>query len=104
MGIPAQYGITGIPQLPLNGGLPSLGIGNLASLGGSGWLPGDRYSDTEQITENLTKVYRKHTLKAGGEFQYIYFPWLAPPASKGVFSFSGSYTSVPFQTDNSTGR
>jgi hypothetical protein len=104
MGIPAQFGITGVPQLPLNGGLPYLGIGTLSGLGGAGWLPGNRYSDTEQMTENLTKVYRKHTIKAGGEFQYIYFPWIAPPASKGNFYWDGNYTSVPLQADGSTGR
>lgn len=113
MGIPAQFGIQGVPQLPLNGGLPYLGIGTLSGLGGSGWLPGNRFSDTEQMTENLTKVYGKHTFKGGAEFQYIYFPWLAPPASKGTFYFDGNYTSMPLmQTaggpanglDGTTGR
>lgn len=104
LGIPAQFGIAGVPQLPLNGGLPYLGIGGLSGLGGSGWLPGDRFSDTEQMTENLTKVYKKHTLKGGAEFQYIYFPWIAPPASKGNFYFDGNYTSIPTQGDGSTGR
>ena len=104
MGIPAQYGITGVPQLPLNGGLPYLGIGGMSNLGGSGWLPGNRFSDTEQMTENLTKVYHKHTFKAGAEFQYVYFPWLAPPASKGNFYFDGNYSSIPLQADSSTGR
>ena len=104
MGIPAQYGITGVPQVPLNGGLPYLGIGLLSGLGGAGWLPGNRFSDTEQMTENLTKVYKKHTLKGGAEFQYIYFPWIAPPASKGTFYWDGNYTSIPTQADGSTGR
>ncbi len=104
MGIPAQFGITGVPQLPLNGGLPYLGIGTLSGLGGAGWLPGNRFSDTEQMTENLTKVYKKHTLKGGAEFQYIYFPWIAPPASKGTFYWDGNYTSIPQQADGLTGR
>lgn len=104
MGIPEQYGIQGVPQIPLNGGLPTLGVGTLSELGGAGWLPGNRFSDTEQMTENLTKIYKKHTFKGGAEFQYIYFPWLAPPASKGSFSFDGNYTSIPFQADSTTGR
>lgn len=113
MGIPAQYGIQGVPQLPLNGGLPYLGIGTLSGLGGAGWLPGNRFSDTEQMTENLTKIYKKHTFKGGAEFQYIYFPWIAPPASKGEFYFDGNYTSMPLEmtakgaangVDGTTGR
>jgi hypothetical protein len=102
-GIPAQFGIQGVPQLPLNGGLPYLGLGNLHNLGGSGWLPGDRYSDTTQLTENLTKVYKSHSFKGGVEYQYLYFPWLAPPASKGSFDFDGRYASIPNQTDNLAG-
>lgn len=101
MGIPAQFGITGIPQLPLNGGLPYLGIGTLSGLGGAGWLPGNRFSNTEQMTENLTKIYGKHTFKGGAEFQYIYFPWIAPPASKGEFYFDGNYTSMPLESSSS---
>jgi hypothetical protein len=98
-GVPAQFGIPGIPQFPGNGGLPYLSIGNLNHLGASGWLPGDRYSDTTQLTENLTKVYKSHSFKGGVEFQYLYFPWLAPPASKGAFDFDGRYASIPNQTD-----
>lgn len=104
LGIPAQFGIQGIPQFAGNGGLPYLGIGNLNNLGqAGGYLPGDRQSDTTQLTENLTKVYKSHTFKGGGEFLYTYFPWLAPPWAKGNFDFSGEYTSIPNQTDSATG-
>jgi hypothetical protein len=106
LGIPAQFGIGGIPQFAGNGGLPYLSFGSngLHNLGGSEWLPGDRYSDTTQLTENLTKVYKSHTFKGGVEFQYLYFPWLAPPESKGSFDFDGRYASIPNQTDRLTGQ
>ena len=103
LGIPAQFGIGGIPQFAGNGGLPYMSLGNVHNLGGSEWLPGDRYSDTTQLTENLTKVYKSHSFKGGVEFQYLYFPWLAPPESKGAFDFDGRYASIPNQTDNLTG-
>ena len=103
LGIPAQFGITGVPQFAGNGGLPYMSLGNVHNLGGSEWLPGDRYSDTTQLTENLTKVYKSHSFKGGMEFQYLYFPWLAPPESKGAFDFDGRYASIPNQTDNLTG-
>src|SRR5580658_989386 len=77
LGIPAQFGIGGIPQFAGNGGLPYMSFNDVHNLGGSEWLPGDRYSDTTQLTENLTKVYKSHTFKGGVEFQYLYFPWLA---------------------------
>jgi hypothetical protein len=102
--IPAQFGIQGIPQLPGNGGLPYLGIGDLSQLGSSQWLIGDRFSNTIQFTENLTKVYKTHTFKGGFESQSIYAPWLSPPYSRGAFDFNGLYTSIPNVTDGSTGR
>jgi hypothetical protein len=103
LGIPASFGIAGVPQFAGNGGLPYMSLGNVHNLGGSEWLPGDRYSDTTQLTENLTKVYKSHTFKGGVEFQYLYFPWLAPPESKGSFDFDGRYASIPNQTDNLAG-
>jgi hypothetical protein len=102
--IPAQFGIQGIPQLPGNGGLPYLGVADLSQLGSSEWLIGDRYSNTLQFTENLTKVYKTHTFKGGFEAQEISAPWLSPPYSRGAFDFNGQYTSIPNVTDGSTGR
>ena len=102
--IPAMFGIEGIPQLPGNGGLPNLGIGGLSQLGSAEWLIGDRYSNTLQFTENLTKVYKTHTFKGGFELQEISAPWLSPPYSRGAFDFNGEYTSIPNVTDSSTGR
>ncbi len=102
--IPALFGIQGIPQLPGNGGLPNLGIGGLSQLGSTEWLVGDRYSNTFQFTENLTKVYKTHTFKGGFELQNISAPWLSPPYSRGAFDFNGQYTSIPNVTDGSTGR
>ncbi len=102
--IPAEFGIAGVPQLPGNGGLPYLGIGGLSQLGSTEWLIGDRYSNTIQFSENLTKVYKNHTFKGGFQLQDIYAPWLSPPYSRGAFDFNGQYTSIPNVTDSSTGR
>jgi hypothetical protein len=102
--IPAQFGIQGIEQTAGNGGLPYLGIANLSQLGSAEWLVSDRFSNTVQFTENLTKIYRSHTFKGGFEAQEIYFPWIAPPYSRGGFDFNGEFTSIPNLTDGSTAR
>ncbi len=93
--IPAQFGIQGVPQAAGNGGLPYFGIGGLTQLGPAQWLVSDRYSNTGQLTENLTKIYKNHTFKGGFEAQVIALPWAAPPYAKGAFTFSGQYTSIP---------
>ncbi len=102
--IPGQFGIQGILQTAGNGGLPYIGIGGLSQLGSSEWLVSDRFSNTLQLTENLTKIYKSHTFKGGFEGQEIYFPWIAPPDSRGGFRFSGQYSSIPNSNDGSTGR
>jgi hypothetical protein len=102
--IPASFGIQGIPQVEGNGGLPPLNIDGLSRLGAVTWLVADRLSNTTQLTNNLTKVYKNHTFKGGVEYQYINFPWVGPPYARGNFSFNGSFTSAPALRDASTGR
>ena len=58
--IPATFGIQGIPQAPGNGGLPGFSIGGLSNLGPSDWIVSERFSNTIQLSENLTKIRRAH--------------------------------------------
>jgi hypothetical protein len=102
--VPEKYGIPGILQTKGNGGLPYFGIGGLSQLGSSGWLVSERFSNTYQLSDNITKIYGSHTFKGGFEGQRIEFPWTAPPSSRGSFSFGGNYTSSPNLADSSTGR
>jgi hypothetical protein len=103
MGIPAQFGIQGIPQLAHNGGLPFINIAGLNNLGPAGFVPGERFSETWQLTDNLTKIYGAHTFKGGIELQRLRFPWFAPAYPRGYFGFDGVYTEVPSTSGGSTG-
>ena len=94
-GIPAKFGIQGIPDAPGNGGLPTLSISGLTSLGPNGFAsPNSRQSDTIQFSENLTKTHGAHSFKGGFEYQSLQFPWLDPAWSRGGFNFGG-YTGIP---------
>jgi len=101
--IPAQYGIQGIPQIPQNGGLPTLVIGSLAQLGSNTFFPIDKLSEVIQAKENVTRIWHSHSFKAGMEYQGLHFTNGAPPDSRGQFTFNGFYTSVPTITDATTG-
>ncbi|HKW17977.1 MAG TPA: TonB-dependent receptor [Terriglobales bacterium] len=93
-GIPAKYGIQGIPQTAENGGLPTIDISGLTSLGAGAFAsPNRRGSDTIQFTENLTKIHGGHSFKGGFEYQRMHFPWIDPGWSRGEFSFGG-YTGM----------
>ena len=102
-GIPATYGIGGIPQFSENGGLPEITFGGLSTLGTNSYLPSDETSQTLQITDDFTKVYKTHSFKAGIEAQLVKNSVLQPPYSHGVFDFNGTYTDVPAQNSSTTG-
>jgi hypothetical protein len=89
-GVPAQFGIQGIPQTAENGGLPTIAISGLTNLGAGAFAsPNRRSSDTIQFTENLTKVHGGHSFKGGFEYQRLHFPWVDPAWSRGQFNFGG---------------
>jgi len=93
--VPGDYGIQGIPQTTLNGGLPAFGINGLATLGSNAFLPSDEVSSTFQLTDTVTKIWGKHTFKAGFEYQHVKFSTLQPPWSRGEFDYNGAFTDVP---------
>jgi hypothetical protein len=102
--LPGSYGILGIPQAPENGGLPAFGFnGALQTLGGNAFLPSDEVSSTFQLTDDLTKIYGKHTFKMGFEWQHVKFSTLQPPWSRGEFDFNGNYTDLPGINSGHTG-
>jgi hypothetical protein len=102
--IPGTYGIQDIPQVPKNGGLPAFAISGLSSLGSNAFLPSDEVSSTFQATDDLTKIYSKHTFKMGFEWQHVKFSTLQPPWSRGEFDQTGLFTEIPGVGAGSTGR
>jgi hypothetical protein len=102
--LPGQFGILGIPQQKENGGLPAFGVNGLQTLGGNAFLPSDEVSSTIQVTDDFTKIYGKHTFKAGFEQQHVKFSTLQPPWSRGQFNFDGTYTDIPNVGGGNTGR
>ncbi len=109
LGIPAQYGIQGIPQVAENGGLPQISISGLQTLGSNAYLPSDEVSDTLQVTDDFTKIYGQHSFKMGIEFQNVKFSTLQPAYSHGEFGYNSnsgtvSFTDIPSVGGGATGR
>jgi Carboxypeptidase regulatory-like domain/TonB dependent receptor len=101
--IPGQFGIQGVPQVPLNGGLGSIFITGLNTLGSNEYLPSAEYNSTEQFTDNLTKIQGRDTQKMGIEMQRLRFSILQPPSGRGSWTFSGAFTQVPETNEGNTG-
>jgi hypothetical protein len=102
--LPGEFGIQGVPQVPLNGGLPAFGINGLSTLGSNAFLPSDEVTSTFQLTDDVTKIYGKHTFKMGFEWQHVKFSTLQPPWSRGEYDYNGDYTEVPTVDSGNTGR
>ena len=73
-----------------------------ACFGHAGWVVSERFSNTVQFSDNLTKVYKSHTFKGGYIYQDIFFGSTQPPYARGDYSWDGRYTSVINQADNTT--
>lgn len=101
--IPGQFGIQGIPQSSLNGGLPWLSFAGLTPMGSSPWHPTWEITASFQLTENLTKISGKHTLKGGFSFQHVKNQFFQPAWSRGEWDFNGTYTEVPTTGGGNTG-
>ena len=104
VGVPAAYGIQGIPQYKDNGGLPTFTIGGMSQLGSPPYIPTYKNSNVWDLKENVTRIAGPHTVKFGFEYQNIFIPYLVPPYSRGDFTFNGDYTTIPGANLGSTGR
>src|SRR5205814_4101366 len=109
--LPGRYGILGIQQVAGNGGLPALRFGpsngqnyTMSQLGHDGWVVSERFSNTAQFSDNLTKLYKSHTFKGGYMYQHIFFGSTQPPYARGEYYWDGRYTSLINQTDGTTAR
>lgn len=103
LGLPAQYGIQGIPQIAGNGGLPTIDYSGFTSFGGRRYMPTLETTSGMEVFENLMKVFGRHELRAGFEFNHIVGDITQPGYSKGEFGFNGSYTDIVNKNSNLTG-
>lgn len=108
-GIPATYGIQGIPQVANNGGLPptsfapSSGGTILTHIGVGNFTPTLQYVYSIEGADNLTKVYRAHSFKMGVQIDDIQGNISQPPQGRGDLNFTGQYTDIPTKVSNLTG-
>ncbi len=102
-GIPAQFGIPAIPQVPFNGGLPQILPTGLSQLGSASSMPSIEASQTTQFTDDLTKIHGTHTTKMGFQFMHLKFATLQASNPRGRWNFGGNFTEVPNTSGGNTG-
>lgn len=93
----ANLGLGGMPfgaGFYKNGGLPSVSIGGIQAFGSHGNDPSVELQNIYQILDNVTKVWGNHSIQTGVSFQNFRIYFLQPPAPRGTYSYSGTYTAV----------
>ncbi|MBB5061766.1 carboxypeptidase-like regulatory domain-containing protein [Granulicella mallensis] len=103
MGIPAQYGIQGIPQVAGNGGLSSFNISGLTGLGPTDDRPTIQTVWDLEVTDNVIKELGRHTIKTGVQVDDLQGNIMQPPAPRGLFTFNGQFTDIPNQNQSLNG-
>src|SRR5579872_7515045 len=95
--ISGQIGFPGVPFTPINGGLPQLNFddGSAPTLGSPTFLPSVELQNTYVLSDNLTWVKGKHTVKYGTEIRREEFTIFQPAESRGTEGFSNGFTDNP---------
>jgi hypothetical protein len=102
-GIPAQYGIQGIPQEPNNGGLTPVSIGGLTGIGESGNRPTIQDVFDLTFTDTVTYTRNRHNVHAGVQLDDIHGDIIQPQYSRGFFNYSGEFSDLPNASSGLTG-
>lgn len=91
-----ELGIGGLdPTISGNGGMPQTGLGRYSQIGANDWLPTKEYNNEWDFIENLSIVRGTHSIKVGGEFRELHFPFFQVPYPHGEMNFSRTETSYP---------
>ena len=85
----------GVPFSPGIGGLPQLTFNDVATLGSPTFLPSKELQNSYTLSENLTWVKGRHTLKFGTEIRREEFTIFQPASPRGNLSFSSTLTDNP---------
>ena len=97
LGLAASYGLGGIPESPLNGGLPNLyfpGNGGIQDAGSPNYYPSDEHENVWQVLDNATFSLGNHSIRTGVSIQRIRFSTLQPPGGHGNYNYTGAYSSA----------
>lgn len=99
------FGIGGLnPTGPLNGGLPQFGLGNYSQIGANDWLPTKEYNNVWDFIQNVSITKGGHSMKFGGEFRPIKFPFFQVPFPHGEMNFSRDETAFPSTLKDTGGQ
>lgn len=102
-GIPANYGIGGVPQVTNNGGIPPITINGLTHIGVGNFTPTIQTVYSIEGSDSVTKALRGHTFKTGIQVDDLVANISQPPQGRGNYTFNGQYSDVPNKNQSLNG-
>ncbi|MBO0910338.1 MAG: TonB-dependent receptor, partial [Acidobacteria bacterium] len=95
--VSGAVGFPGVPFTQINGGLPQLtfGDGSAPTLGSPTFLPSVEIQNTYVLSDNVTWVKGRHTMKYGAEIRREEFTIFQPAAPRGTEDFGTTLTDNP---------
>jgi hypothetical protein len=92
----AKYGFGYVPPAPGLTGLPNITINGYSSLGEATFLPDAKGSDTFHLVDGLSWSKGTHFIRAGGEFRWVRSRYHIWGNARPTFAFSGGFTGNSF--------
>src|SRR5580693_7287807 len=94
--ISAQLDFPNVPYGPNNGGLPNITFGDgTAGIGSSTYLPSIEKQNSFVLTDNLTWIRGRHSVKFGTEVRVEQFTIFQPAEARGALDFGNDFTDNP---------
>jgi hypothetical protein len=94
--VAAQYGLGGIPYGPSLGGFPDISFnGFINSIGIPSYMPSNELQNVISFNDNVAKIWGRHSLKIGVNFQHVRFYGLQSANPTGSQLYSRRYTYDP---------
>jgi hypothetical protein len=91
-----SLGITGVSADPFTFGLPNFLITNVSTVTDSTLLPQIQRNNLWHVSESVTLMGSRHTLKAGIQWLHFQMNYLQSRLARGQFIFTGAFTGDPF--------
>jgi hypothetical protein len=92
----AKYGFGYVPPAPGLTGLPNITINGYSALGEATFLPDAKGSDTFQLSEGLTWNKGSHFVRAGGEYRWVRSRYHIWGNARPTFAFNATFTGNSF--------
>lgn len=99
-----QFGIGGYNPTAAtanNGGLPQISPSGYQQTGANDWIPTKEFNNVLDFVQNVALTHGTHSMKFGGEYRSIKFPFFQVPDPHGNIAYNPNETAFPTANNQS---